>query len=116
MKYMLLIWVDEAAESTAEEDAAMLTAVKTWVEKLAVQGVRLTGGPLRSVTEGRIVRVRDDELLVSDGPFAETKEQIGGYDVIECPDLETAIQVAAGHPLARTASIEVRPFWSAPWD
>jgi hypothetical protein len=116
MKYMLMIWVDEAAESTADEDAAMLIAVKSWVERLTEQGVRLTGGPLRSVAEGRIVRVRDDGLLVSDGPFAETKEQIGGYDVIECPDLDTAIQVAAGHPLARTASIEVRPFWSAPWD
>jgi hypothetical protein len=116
MKYMLLIWVDEAAESTADEDAAMLVAVKSWVEKLTGQGVRLTGGPLRSAGEGLIVRIRDDELLVSDGPFAETNEQIGGYDVIECPDLEAALQVAAGHPLARTASIEVRPFWSAPWD
>ncbi len=57
MKYMLLFWVDEAAESTADEDVAMLTAVKSWVEKLTEQGVRLGGGPLRSVAEGRIVRV-----------------------------------------------------------
>ena len=53
---------------------------------------------------------------MSDGPFAETKEQIGGYDVVECPDLDTALRVAAGHPLARTAQVEVRPFWDAPWD
>ena len=54
------------------------------------------------------MRVRDGEVLVSDGPFAETKEQIGGYDVVECPDLDTALRVAAGHPLARTARVEVR--------
>jgi len=55
-------------------------------------------------------------VLVSDGPFAETKEQIGGYGVIECADLDAAIRVAAGHPLARTAKVEVRPYWDAPWD
>jgi hypothetical protein len=67
------------------------------------------------VRESKIVRIRDDELLVSDGPYAETKEQVGGYDVIECADLEVAIQLAAGHPLARTATVEVRPFWDPPW-
>ena len=79
-------------------------------------GVRLHGGPLRSAGDAKIVRERDGELLVSDGPFAETKEQIGGYDVVECTDLDAAIRVAAGHPLARTAKVEVRPFWDAPWD
>jgi hypothetical protein len=62
------------------------------------------------------VCVRDGGLLVSDGPFAETKEQIGGYGVLECADLDTAIEVAAGHSLAITATVEVRPFWDAPWD
>jgi hypothetical protein len=61
------------------------------------------------------VHVRDGEVLVSDGPFAETKEQIG-YGVIECTDRDAAIRVAAGHPLARTAKVEVRPYWDAPWD
>jgi hypothetical protein len=115
MKYMLLFWVDESAEVTEDEDAATLIAVKSWVEKMAEQGVRRYGGALRSVREGRIVRIRDDELLVSDGPFAETKEQVGGYDVIECADLDTAIMVAAAHPLARAATVEVRPFWDPPW-
>ena len=116
MKYMLLFWVDESAEVTADEDAAMMIAVKSWVEGMTERGVRLSGGPLRSAGEARIVRVRDGEVLVSDGPFAETKEQIGGYDVVECPDLDAALRVAAGHPLARTARVEVRPFWYAPWD
>ena len=116
MKYMLMFWVDESAEVTADDDAAMMNAVKSWVEEMSERGVRLSGGPLRSAAEARIVRVADGELLVSDGPFAETKEQIGGYDVIECTDLDEAIRMAAGHPLARTAKVEVRPYWDAPWD
>ena len=116
MKYMLMFWVDESGEVTAEEDAAMLIAVKSWVEEMSERGVLLDGGALRSAAEARIVRVADGEVLVSDGPFAETKEQIGGYDVIECADLDTAVRIAVGHPLARTATIEVRPYWDAPWD
>jgi hypothetical protein len=116
MKYLLMFWVDESAEATAGDDAAMMIAVKAWVEEMSERGVRLSGGPLRSAAEARIVRVRDGELLVSDGPFAETKEQIGGYDVIDCADLDAAVRIAAGHPLARTAQVEVRPCWDAPWD
>jgi hypothetical protein len=116
MKYMLLFWVDESAETTADEDAAQMVAVKSWVEDMTERGVRVSGGPLRSAHEASIVRVRDGEVLVCDGPFAETKEQIGGYEVVECPDGDAALRVAAGHPLARTAQVEVRPFWDAPWD
>ncbi len=116
MKYMLMFWVDESAEVMADDDAAMMIAVKSWVEQMTERGVRLYGGPLRSAGEAKIVHVRDGELLVSDGPFAETKEQIGGYDVVECAGLDAAIGVAAGHPLARTAKVEIRPFWDAPWD
>jgi hypothetical protein len=116
MKYMLLFWVDESGEITEEENAALITALKSWLKEMTERGVRVGGGPLRSAREAKIVSVRDRELLVSDGPFAETKEQIGGYDVVECADMDTALQVAAGHPLAQTAQVEVRPFWDAPWD
>jgi hypothetical protein len=116
MKYMLMFWVDESGESTADEDAAMMIAVKSWVEEMRERGVLVDGGPLCSAGEAKIVRVSDGELLVSDGPFAETKEQIGGYDVVECADLDAAVRIAAAHPLARTAKVEVRPFWDAPWD
>jgi len=116
MKYMLMFWVDESAEVTADEDAAMMIAVKSWVEEMTERGLLLHGGPLRSVSDAKIVCVRDGEVLVSDGPFAETKEQIGGYTVLECADPDMAIEVAAGHPLARTAMVEVRPLWHAPWD
>ena len=116
MKYMLMFWVDESGEVTAEEDAAMMIDVKSWVEEMSGRGVLLDGGALRSAAEAKIVRMADGEVLVSDGPFAETKEQIGGYDVIDCADLDAAIQIAARHPLARTVKVEVRPYWDAPWD
>jgi hypothetical protein len=116
MKYMLMFWVDESADVTADDDAGMMIAVKSWVEDMTERGIRLSGSPLGPVSGCRIVRVRDGELLVSDGPFAETKEQIGGYDVVECADLAAAVELAADHPLARTATVEVRPFWDAPWD
>jgi len=116
MKYMMMFWVDEAAEATPDEDAALMIAVKSWVDEMTERGVVGYGGALRSAREAAIVQVRDGEVLVSDGPFAETKEQIGGYVVIECADLDAAVQLAAGHPLARTAKVEVRPYWDAPWD
>jgi hypothetical protein len=116
MKYMLLFWVDESGEVTPEEDAAQLAAVKSWVEDMTGRGVLVSGGALRSAREAKIVHVRDRELLISDGPFAETKEQIGGYAVVDCGDLDAALALAAAHPLARTAQVEVRPFWDAPWD
>jgi hypothetical protein len=57
------------------------------------------------------VCVRDQEVLIMDGPFAETKEQVAGYDILECADLDEATEVAAKHPVARYGVIEVRPFW-----
>jgi hypothetical protein len=57
------------------------------------------------------VRVRDGEVVVSDGPFAETKEAVGGFDILECDSLEEAVEIAAAHPLAQIGTIEVRPFW-----
>jgi YCII-related domain len=75
MKYMMLFWVDESGETTADEDAAMMVAVKSWVDQMTDRGILVHGGALRSAGEAAIVHVRDGEVLVSDGPFAETKEQ-----------------------------------------
>ena len=75
------------------------------------RGVRIEGNRLALTTDATTVRVREGDVLVSDGPVAETKEQIGGYDVIECADLDEAIEVAAKHPVAKFGTIEVRPFW-----
>src|SRR3984885_16173100 len=98
MKYMLLFWVDESGEMTADEDAAQLVGVKSWLEDMTERGIVLSGGALRSAREAKIARVRDGELLITDGPFAETKEQIGGDVVIECADLGAALRIRARAP------------------
>jgi hypothetical protein len=110
MQYMLLICGEEAAP-VWPADEAMVTDTINWVEEMDGRGVRKQGSRLRSASSASTVRVRDGEVLLSDGPFAETKEQLLGYDLIECDDLDQAIEVAAKHPVARYGSIEVRPLW-----
>jgi hypothetical protein len=116
MKYMLMFWEDETSGPAEDGGAALVTAITSWLDEMNERGIRLHGSSLSYAAEATIVRVRDGETLVSDGPYAETKEQIGGYDVIECPDLQTAIEVAAAHPLAGTGTVEVRPFEDFPGD
>jgi hypothetical protein len=103
---MLLICADESVEVSPEERSAV-----PWLEEVQRRGVRRDGSRLRPVSDATTVRLQDGEVVLSDGPFAETKEQIAGFDVIECEDLDEAIEVAAKHPVARYGSIEVRPFW-----
>lgn len=104
MKYLLMICVDGQPEGQPED-------VRPWVEEMDSRGIRLMGDRLRPPADATTVRVRDGELLVTDGPFVETKELMGGFDVIECKDLDEAIEVAAKHPMAKVGMIEVRPFW-----
>ena len=80
-------------------------------EEQVARGIRLHGDRLRPAEEAKTVLVRDGEILVSDGPFAETKEIICGYDMLECGSLEEAVQVASAHPVARFGKIEVRAVW-----
>ena len=79
------------------------------VEKLTSQGKFVTGQPLQPIDTATTVRVRDDEVLISDGPFAETKEQLGGFYMFECANLDEAIKYAAMIPSAEHGSVEVRP-------
>ena len=108
MKYMLIHAIDPAAEHNAEG----VPAFDAWLAEMLARGVTLHGDRLRSVDDATTVQVRDREILVSDGPFAETKEQIAGYDVIDCADLDEAIEIAAKHPTAWMGTIEVRPILS----
>ena len=75
------------------------------------EAFRQEGHQLRSVSDATTVQMRGGDLLVSDGPFAETKEHIAGYDIIDCKDLDEAIEVASKHPVVKFGMIEVRPFW-----
>ena len=109
MRYMLLICYDESFSPPETIDAES----DAWVEEMTRRGVRKAGDRLRPAGDATTVRVREDKVLLTDGPFAETKEQIAGFDLIECADLDEALEVAAGHPMAKAGMIEVRPFWEA---
>ena len=112
MKYLLLICADQDLELTAEEQAEIGPTMDAWLKDVDGREVRLLGNQLRPVSDATTVRMRGGDVLVADGPFAETKEQIAGFDIIECDDLDEAIDVASRHPVARFGSIEVRPFWT----
>jgi hypothetical protein len=100
---MLLICGDESAAAHANDGCG------GWTEEMTARGVVRGGGGLRPPTDATTVRVRDDAVLLTDGPFAEAKEQIGGYCLIECADLDEAIEIASKHPAAGYGSIEIRP-------
>lgn len=107
MKYLLMVHVDESLEVGPEE----LAEAGSWVDEMTRQGKRVQGGRLRPTVETRTVQVRGGDVLVSDGPYAETKEQIGGYDLLECATLDEALEVASKHPGAKVGTIELRPLW-----
>ncbi|BCB78766.1 YciI family protein [Phytohabitans flavus] len=111
MRYMMLVTADESVELGEEAGNAVTEAAIKWVAEMDGRGVRVQGNRLRATSDATTVRVRDGEVLLLDGPFAETKEQIAGYDIIECADLDEAIEVASKHPVAKYGAIEVRPFW-----
>ncbi|GAA3600360.1 YciI family protein [Nonomuraea rosea] len=106
MKYMMFVCTDTAPDT----DTADWPDINVWVAENDARGRRLDGDQLAPVSAATTVRVRNGELLVSDGPFAETKEVIVGYDVLECADLDEAIEVARAHPMARAGRLELRPF------
>ncbi len=113
MRYMMLICNDETmveALSPAEHSAAAVEYA-AFGEEMGRRGVWQGGERLRRTTDATTVQVRDGEVLVADGPFAETKEQVGGYCLVDCQDLDEAIEVASKIPGARYGTIEVRPIW-----
>jgi hypothetical protein len=97
---------DEPASGTAEEPESF-----PWLDDLQARGRWVTGDQVAPPRRARSVRVRGGKTVVTDGPFAETKEAVGGFDVIEADSLEEAVAIAAGHPVAASGTIEVRPFW-----
>ena len=105
MEYLLLIRGDESAAAHADDGCG------GWTEEMVRRGVLRGGGGLRPPAEGKAVRVRRRQLLLSDGPFAETKEQVGGFCIIECASLDEAVEAAARHPAATYGAIEVRELW-----
>jgi hypothetical protein len=107
MQYVMLVRVDpDLPVSEADADA------EPWVEEGTRTGRRLQGGPVEDPETATTVRVRDGKTLVSDGPFAETKEYVAGYDLLEAESLEQAVDYASRHPVASFGALEVREVWS----
>ncbi|MEU9830244.1 YciI family protein [Streptosporangium sp. NPDC048047] len=105
MKYMMFV----CSDAEPDTDTADMPDIEKWVAENDSRGRRLDGSVLGSTSAATTVRVRNGRLLVSDGPFAETKEVIVGYDLLECADLDEAIEVARAHPMARNGRLELRP-------
>ncbi|MEV6929798.1 YciI family protein [Dactylosporangium sp. NPDC051485] len=106
MKYMMFVCSDPEPDTDKEHEPD----IEQWVAEHDGAGRRILGSVLAPPVAATTVRVRGGELLVTDGPFAETKEAIVGFDLLECADLDEAIAVARAHPMARAGRLEIRPF------
>ena len=104
MKYLMMVCVEDPHPVAPDP-------VEPWVEEMDRRGARIMGERIRPSSDWTTVRVKAGEVVVSDGPFAETKEFIGGFDVIEAADLDEAIEIASKHPVAKFGALELRPFW-----
>lgn len=108
MKYMLLVYLNEQALSDTEREHCYVESAQL-TQQLNVSGQYLGASPLHPVSTATSVRVRDGKRLVTDGPFAETREQLGGYYLVDASDLDEAIRIAERIPPARFGTIEIRP-------
>jgi hypothetical protein len=116
MKYLMLVcWDAEKMDAQTEPDPNGNAEEESfpWLDDLRARGIWVTGDQLVPPRRARSVRVRDGKTLVTDGPFAETKEAVGGFDILECDSLEEAVEIAAGHPVAGIGTIEVRSLWGS---
>jgi hypothetical protein len=116
MKYMLMICDDEKTWGglTESERQALMGEYRTLVQDLKASGKYVGGSQLHPSAMATSVRVRDGKRLVTDGPFAETREQLGGYFIVEAKDLDEALGVAARIPASHTGTVEVRPLVESP--
>jgi hypothetical protein len=105
MKYMMFV----CSDTEPDTDTSGKPDIELWVAHNDANGRRLDGSVLAPVSVSTTVRVRNGQLLISDGPFTESKEVILGYDLLECADLDEAIEVARAHPMAREGRLELRP-------
>jgi hypothetical protein len=113
MQYMMLVYLDENALTQAESESCYRESTQL-AQELDASGHYLAAAPLQPTSTATSVQVRDGKRLVTDGPFAETREQLGGYFLIEASDLDEAIAIAARIPIARRGTIEVRPVVALP--
>jgi len=113
MKYMLLVYLEEGALNDAEREHCYVESAQL-AQDLSTSGKYIASGPLHPVSTATSLRVRNGKRLVTDGPFAETREQLGGYFLIEAKNLDEAIAIAARIPMARKGTVEIRPVIEIP--
>jgi len=113
MKYMLLIYTDEQAWTDSEREHCYAESTEL-THQLNASGKYLAAAPLQPVSTATSVRIRDGKRLVTDGPFAETREQLGGYFLVDAKDLDEAIGIAGRIPGARKGTVEIRPVLEIP--
>ncbi|MFY9863672.1 MAG: YciI family protein, partial [Trebonia sp.] len=106
MRYMLIHAADPELASKWDDEAQ--AAFTSWIEETIRSGVNLQGSRLRPTTDATTVKIRDGELIITDGPFVETKEQVAGYDLLECASADEAVRWASRHPSSWVGAIEVR--------
>ena len=111
MRYALLIYASEQDWANQPEEAsqAQFQEYMAFTKDIVDRGIYKGGEALQPIATATTVRVRDGGTLTTDGPFAETKEQLGGFYVVEAKDLDEAIEIAAGHPATRIGQVEIRP-------
>ena len=112
MKYLLLMYASESKLPPPEEIQAAVPAWQALLKETKEAGVLVSTNGLAPGTNATTVRMREGKTLITDGPFAETHEQLGGYFLLDCKDLDEAIRWAEKIPTAKYGSIEVRPLWS----
>src|SRR5207253_1918759 len=113
MQYMLLIYLEEQALSETEREQCYLDSAQ-FAHQLNAKGQYVSAAPLHPTSTATSVRIREGKRLVTDGPFAETREQLGGFFLIDAKDLDEAIAIAAQIPMARKGTVEVRPVLEIP--
>ena len=115
MKYMLLMYANEESAVPNTPEAQQAVAPQAWfalMDEMKTAGVLLSNNGLSPVANATTVRIREGKTLITDGPFAETHEQLGGFFLLECTDLDEALRWAEKIPHAKYGSVEVRPLWS----
>lgn len=105
MKYVMFVVTSTEPDVVTDE-----SDVDIWVDELEKSGKRIMGDALERPEKATVVKVRDGKRIVTDGPFAESREWIAGFDVLECENLEEAIEIASKHPMARNGQLEIRQF------
>lgn len=108
MKYLMLVCIEPGHRPSPDDE---IPDVEAWVAETDANGTRLMGERIRPDADATTVRVRNREVVLTDGPYIETKDLMAGFDVLECADLDEAIEVASKHPMAWAGVIELRPFW-----